>query len=63
MSKMTIYDRLRYDSNCPVEYPDCRGGMYTLWLEGGANCPECLGTGRDPIPWAELFAGKRDPRS
>ena len=23
------------------------------------SCPWCCGTGRDPIPWAELFKGRR----
>ncbi len=59
---MSIDDRLLYDSNCTVPHPGCRGGMYHLYLAGSVFCKECQGTGRDPIPWAELFPGKRDPR-
>lgn len=52
MSEMSgISQKIAYDTNCPV----CRAGLYQLKNKGWVYCDICLGTGRDPIPWAELF--------
>lgn len=29
------------------------------FFKRAANCKECAGTQRDPIPWAELFSGEK----
>ncbi len=48
---MSLEEKIRYDTNCPV----CRAGLYQVTLPGWVDCDICVGTGRDPIPWAELF--------
>ena len=44
-------EKVAYDTNCP----ECRAGLYQTRLRGWVDCETCVGTGRDPIPWKELF--------
>ena len=48
-------ENVAFDTNCP----ECRKGLYQVKNPGRVDCEVCQGTGRDPIPWCELFKGTR----
>lgn len=55
---MSYENKIAFDTNCPL----CRAGLYQVRMVGWRDCKVCVGTGRDPIPWAELFTDGRSAR-
>ena len=47
-----LEQKIACDTNCP----ECRAGVCQANMRGWRDCPTHIGTGRDPIPWAELFS-------
>ena len=46
------FTNIPFDAECPV----CDGrGWHGMINAKNANCYECTGTGREPIPFAEIF--------
>lgn len=58
-----------------VEYPTCKicgkwetdlsldesRALMKEWYDESAECISCVGTNRDPLPWAEIMKVKRKP--
>ncbi len=50
-------------SSCPVRCKTCQMSPFytspTVNRPFTRDCPDCLGTNRDTIPWEELFPWRR----